>query len=354
MPTRTGRALLAVAAAGLILAQREVGAQNLAFSLFERYLEPLRVQAAIPGLSVAILQNGQIVWERGLGYRDVEAFLPAMPDTPYPIADLTSTLTAALIGRCIDQGKLDLDVPIGTWAPTSDAPGLTLRQVVKHAAPGTLNGFKYNPTRFALLARPVEACMDVAFRKAIARELLDRFMKADSVPGYDIASVPVELRSLFDDATLAHYASVLSRMAVPYKLARNGKPARSEMPPAVVDGSHGIITSVRGLAAFDAALDSYAIVSPKLLAEAWTTSTYNGVATPFGMGWFVQTYQGEKLVWQFGNSPDAFSSLILKVPSRRLTLILLANSDGLSAPFSLSDGDVTSSLFARTFLRLFL
>jgi hypothetical protein len=81
---------------------------------------------------------------------------------------------------------------------------------------------------------------------------------------------------------------------------------------------------------------------------------HNGIATPFGMGWFVQYYQGEKLVWQHGYVPDAFSSLILKVPGRQLTLILLANSDGLSAQFALSEGDVTSSPFARTFLRLFL
>ena len=59
-------------------------------------------------------------------------------------------------------------------------------------------------------------------------------------------------------------------------------------------------------------------------------------------------------MWHFGYAPDAYSSLILKIPSRRLTLILLANSDGLSAPFDLSQGDVTSSLFALTFLRLFL
>jgi hypothetical protein len=81
---------------------------------------------------------------------------------------------------------------------------------------------------------------------------------------------------------------------------------------------------------------------------------HNGIATPFGMGWFVQYYQGEKLVWQHGYVPDAFSSLILKVPGRQLTLILLANSDGLSAQFALSEGDVTSSPFARTFLRFFL
>ena len=71
------------------------------------------------------------------------------------------------------------------------------------------------------------------------------------------------------------------------------------------------------------------------------------------MGWFSQTYEGQRLIWQFGVVPDAYSSLILKIPARRLTLILLANSDGLTAPFPLQDGDVTASLFARTFLRLF-
>ena len=47
----------------------------------------------------------------------------------------------------------------------------------------------------------------------------------------------------------------------------------------------------------------------------------------------MQNYNGQTLYWQFGNTPGAYSSLILKVPSKHLTLILLANSDGLSAPF---------------------
>jgi hypothetical protein len=48
-----------------------------------------------------------------------------------------------------------------------------------------------------------------------------------------------------------------------------------------------------------------------------------------------------------------YSSLILKIPAKKLTLILLANSDGLSSFFDLPSGDVTKSLFALLFLRLF-
>ena len=55
----------------------------------------------------------------------------------------------------------------------------------------------------------------------------------------------------------------------------------------------------------------------------------------------------------FRPDAEAYSSLMLKLPARRLTLILLANSDGLSAPFQLPQGDVTRSLFAMLFLRMF-
>jgi hypothetical protein len=88
--------------------------------------------------------------------------------------------------------------------------------------------------------------------------------------------------------------------------------------------------------------------------EMWSNVSDVGSLRPTGLGWFVQNYNGEQLVWHFGYAPDAYSSLILKVPSKRLTLILLANSDGLSADFNLSQGDVTASVFAVTFLRLFI
>jgi hypothetical protein len=71
-----------------------------------------------------------------------------------------------------------------------------------------------------------------------------------------------------------------------------------------------------------------------------------------GLGWFVQYYKGERVVWHFGNVPNAYSSLIVKLPTRKMTFILLANSDGLTAPYDLAQGDVTKSLFAALFLKL--
>ena len=79
-----------------------------------------------------------------------------------------------------------------------------------------------------------------------------------------------------------------------------------------------------------------------------------GHPLPHGIGWFVQTYRGERIVWQFGVGRNASSSMIVSVPGRGLTLVLLANSSGLVQPFALANGDLTVSPFGRVFLALFL
>ena len=51
---------------------------------------------------------------------------------------------------------------------------------------------------------------------------------------------------------------------------------------------------------------------------------------------------------------NAYSAMIVKIPARRATMILLANSDGLAIPFQLEAGDVTRSPFALVLLRMLL
>jgi CubicO group peptidase (beta-lactamase class C family) len=108
---------LAIAALAVLAHDSGFAAQNLPFLLFERYLDPLRISAGIPGLSAAISQDGRVIWEQGLGFRDVEGNHPATPATPYPIADLTQTITATLLLHCTERGAVSLDQPISQWVP---------------------------------------------------------------------------------------------------------------------------------------------------------------------------------------------------------------------------------------------
>jgi CubicO group peptidase (beta-lactamase class C family) len=330
-------------------------AQTLTFSLFERYLESLRQQAGIPGLSAAIVQNRVVVWERGFGLQDIENSIAASPSTPYAVGGLTETLSSVLVLTCWERGLLSLDEPIRKWTSAIPEPGATVRHVLGHTSSGSPgSAFRYDPSRYAALSPVIEGCFDEPYRKGLAQAILDRSAMSDAVPGHDVGDASNPDRTLFDQTSLERYARVLGRLATPYKVDRNGKATRSDHPPKTLNAATGLIATVRDLARYDVDFDQYLLHSPGVGA-AWTNVVSSGGTTlPVGLGWFVQRYNAERIVWHFGLSPDSFSSLLLKVPDRNLTLILLANSDGLSATFSLADGDVTRSLFAMLFLRLFV
>jgi CubicO group peptidase (beta-lactamase class C family) len=364
--TRTRRTTVALLAAILVSAialpsgqQRSLLTPGGTISVLESYLEPLRQQSGIPGMSAAVLKDGVVVWEKGYGFQNVATRLRATPDTPYLVGDVSETLAAVLLLQCVEQRRMDLDEPFerfGLSAPGRDA---TLRQLLSHAAPeGARESFAFSPERYALLTPAMEWCAPQPYRKSVAHRILNRLAMRDSVPGTDLQDKDLELpEGLFDEDDLDRYRRVLDRLAVPYKVDGRGRAERSDLAPAGINAAGGLVSTVRDLAKFDAALDpsleSGQILLPETLALAWSsTAGRDGTPTPMGLGWFVQGYRGQRIVWHFGYVQNAYSSLVIKLPERGLTFILLANSDGLSAPFQLQSGDVTKSLFASLFLRL--
>src|SRR5262249_52796478 len=78
--------------------------------------------------------------------------------------------------------------------------------------------------------------------------------------------------------------------------------------PESVSASDGIVSTVRDLARLDAAIDDGILLRPETLTAAWTNASgRDGAALPTGLGWFVQSYHGEPVVWQFGLIPGAYS-----------------------------------------------
>ena len=320
----------------------------------ELYLEPLRQQAGIPGMSAAVVQDGEIIWERGFGFQDLAARIRATPDTPYLVGDLTGTLAAAMLLQCVDLRRLELDVPVRKYGVSLPEPDATLRQVLSHTStdqPGQL--FRYAPERFAQLSTVMESCVPRDYRKNLTERILKRFAMKDSVPGTDLQNPDVVPEDMFEPEELETYRHVLQRLAVPYKVTGRGHAEVTTLTPTGITAAGGLVSTVRDLAQFDKALDSDLLLTEGTRAVAWNPIIgADGTALPMGLGWFVQTYHGQRVVWHFGLVPNAYSSLIIKLPDLHLTFILLANSDGLSAPFQLAEGDLSRSLFARLFLRL--
>lgn len=323
--------------------------------VLDAYLDALRQQAGIPGMSAVVLSEGAVIWEKGYGFQDIGTREPATPDTPYLIGDVSATFGAVLLLQCVEQRRLLLDRPLDRYGIAGVEPDTTLRDILSHAAPAAAKEpFAYNPERFATLSPVMEWCAPQPYRKSVAHRLLNRLAMQDSVPGTDLRDPAFELpEGLFEKSDVERYRRVLERMAIPYKVAGRGRADRSELPPVSITASGGLVSTVRDLARFDTALDAGLLLQEETLAAAWSPAADRaGSPSPMGLGWFVQTHRGEPVVWHFGSVPNAYSALVLKLPARRITFILLANSDGLSSPFKLHSGDVTRSAFATIFLKL--
>ena len=320
---------------------------------FGDYLDALRGQAGIPGLAATIVRTGENNWERAYGRQDIERSIYTRPDTPFQIDGLTQLFTASIVLGCAEEGRLSLDEPIGRLAKDSPEPGATIRQILTHTSI-TPEGliYSYRPERLNSLVETVAACRGMSFRAAVAG-LLERFVMADSLPGMDsLDLIPPADHLTADD--LQRYTEVFDRLAKPYAVEK-GRATQSQYLATGLTPASGLISTVRDLARFDAALRRGVILLPETLAAAWTPPLdRNENRLPHGVGWFVQNYNGERIVWQFGVTDNASSSMIITVPARGMTLILLANSSGLSRPFLLSAGDIMVSPFARLFLSIFV
>ncbi|HVL68733.1 MAG TPA: serine hydrolase domain-containing protein [Vicinamibacterales bacterium] len=348
-------AFVVVLAASTLSAQRVIFTPNGVLPILESYLEALRVQASIPGMSAAVVKDGVIIWEKGYGFQNATARIRATPDTPYMVGDASAILASALLLQCVEQRRLDLDRPLGSFGITIPEPQATLRQLLSHTTSAAgAEPFTYVPARYAQLGAVMEWCAPQPYRKSVSHRILNRLAMRDSVPGTDLINPDLPLPAgLYDPAELQRYRAVLDRIAVPYRVDMRGRAERTDLPTDTMSAVGGLVSTVRDLARLDTAFDERSFLLETTIAEAWQpVMTTRGTAAPTGLGWFVQSYRGQRVVWHFGMITNAYSSLIVKLPDDRLTFILLANSDRLSSPFQLESGDISRSLFATLFLKL--
>ncbi len=364
---------------------------------FEQEIERLRNKLQIPGLSVAILQNQEIILARGFGYADLENSIPATEHTPYNIASLTKAFSAAILMQLVEAGQLDLDVAMAdilkdTLFPFrfrgevirgyasvcekmveigklesfplarlfQDYHGATERITVRHHLTHTSQGvpgetYRYNGLLYGWLSLVTEEVSGRRFDELLVTNIIAPLGMSGTIP-----SISDSLRDQVLAERTKYYrvndAGALVPSAWPSEVMVNLIKMGDLVADSLVNlnAGGGIISTVLDLARFDMAMDRNVIVSEVSKAAMFTPTLSNsGQSLPYGLGWFVQDLNGAKLIWHYGWAPDAYSSLILKVPEKELTLILLANSDGASAPFNLGEGNVLKSPFATTFINLF-
>lgn len=345
--------------------------------VFRQKIDRLQKELHIPGMSVAILKNRQIVFAKGFGYADVKDKIPAEANTPYNIASLTKPFAAAVLMKLVEQGQLDLDVEMAAILKDTDftfrddtihgyanacakikkisknpflfygflirnyrcdTEKITVRHHLTHTSQGIPGQtYRYNGFLFKFLTQVAEKVSSKSFDELIVENVIAPLEMTRTVPGIN----------------KDYQNQVLADRAKYYRRGFWGNFVPSSYP-AKLSASAGMISTVIDLAKFDVAMDQNLIISKETKQAMFTPAISNsGKLLPYGLGWFVQEHKGLKLVWHYGHAPKAYSSLILKVPKEEATLILLANSDGASAPFNLGAGNVFRSPFAVAFLNLF-
>jgi CubicO group peptidase (beta-lactamase class C family) len=327
---------------------------------FERQLEELRAKLKIPGLSAAIVRENKVVWAKGFGYADLEKQTPAAPETNYRIASLTKTFASTVLMQLVEQGRLDLDEPMSKFSPEFQTrfknDSIKVRHVFTHTShdsPG--ENYRYDGGRFFYLTDVIEKVSGKSMRELVARNILDKIEMSSTVPGQDILDDRARWSAFLDADHAGRYEGGLAQLAKPYRLYGT-EVIQTTYPSRRLSASAGLVSNVFDLAKYDAAIDRHAFIKAETQERAWTPAvSTNGNTLAYGFGWFNQQYKGVRLIWHYGYWPDSFSALYLKVPEKKITLFLLANSDGLSsAAPGLGGGSVISSAFAVTFLRIFV
>jgi CubicO group peptidase (beta-lactamase class C family) len=175
----------------------------------------------------------------------------------------------------------------------------------------------------------------------------------ETSPGNDMRPGLPAMESLLGKANADRYGSVVDRVAKPYRVDSTGAVVPSHETIFGLSPANGVVSTVLDLAKFDKAIDTNQLLAPSTRTMMWSSARApDGRPFPYALGWFVQQYGPEQLVWHNGNLPDRYSALYLKRPESHLTLVLLANSDALSMPFRLALGDISRSAFACAFLTI--
>lgn len=114
----------------------------------DQLIEKYMAQENVPGVALAVIENGAVSYKKAYGYRDVDAGAPLNADTVMYGASLTKFLFSVFVMQLVEEGKLDLDKPIDALLPKplpeyerfSDLTvddrwrGLTLRQLLGHTS----------------------------------------------------------------------------------------------------------------------------------------------------------------------------------------------------------------------------
>jgi D-alanyl-D-alanine carboxypeptidase len=286
----------------------------------------------IPGMAVVVIRNGQVQELKGYGVTDITTKQPVSPNTKFGIGSNTKPFTAMAIMMLAEEGKVDLDKPISQYL--ADLPPqwklLTLRQLLSHTAGISEDGYWRKRKQPKDLIKFVKPELDFPPGES--------WMYSNS--GFTLAGLVIEQASgqLYGDFLRDRIFKPLGMQQTQAKLEplpnlatgyewKNDRLNKLELKGDQMSlGSGNIISTASDMAKWVQALDRGKLLSASGYQQLWTSATLqNGRTTGYGLGWFVDNFNGHPLI-QHGGNGYGYSSGLNRYPKDQLDVIILANN----------------------------
>jgi len=308
----------------------------------ETYLQSEMTRQHIPGLSIAVARDGELILARGYGFANIERTVSATEHTVYMLASITKSFTAVGIMMLVEEDRLALDDPISKHLAESPKvwQNITIRHLLTHTS-GLENWEDVPPhmpvreplraetpdditrfmTQFPLKFPPGEQydysnggylLLGQVIARAIGKAL-DVFLDERIFRPLDMNCTAYSFRDLKCLST--NYTWNEDRLQRVY--------------PVAAWGHGGLVSTVLDLAKWDAALLADQLLRPESLELMWTPAKLNnGTELEYGLGWDIGSVCGRKAVGH-GGGRVGVSTRVLRVLEDRLTVILLIAVSGI-------------------------
>lgn len=323
----------------------------------EQIIEKLREDYNVAGMSVALIEDGEVVSIDGYGRRNVEEDLPMTKDTVMPIGSVTKTFTSLALAMLADEGKLNWDEPVKTYIPWLRlnnellTENVTARDLMCHRT-GTP---KYDLQAIYAATDDKEEMVRSLEHLQTFAPLRTKFMYSNqmvSLAGYlvDVLSgqsyedfvrerifKPLEMTSSdFEVESLSKYENTSKG----YVFAGDSYIEPAYMHLGAFGPSGAIVSSAEDMAKFalfqlgDGTWNGERLVSDAMLNEV---HSHQMIGTPYfwefeeiecaeyGLGWFTDIYRGVKMINHGGNT-NGFSAQMTLIPSEKFAVVALSNA----------------------------
>ncbi len=306
----------------------------------------------VPGVSVAVVENGEYEWGGGFGFADMEENAPASEHTLFRLASISKSLTATAAMQLWERGQLDLDAPVQKYCPSFPQKPwpITTRQVMGHLAgirhykTGSQDDPEVGNTKH--FDNPIQGGLDFFKNDALLSEPGKQFHY--STQGYTLVGCVIEgasgtkyvefvRQNVFVPAGMEN-TQVDNRFAIiPYRTRFYQKTESGTVQNAdFLDSSYkipggGWLSSAEDMARFEAA-----ILSDKLIKRAtrdlmWTPlKPSDGSKDDYGLGWGNGSEGGLAPVGHNGGQQGTSTSFTI-APAQRAGVVVLTNMEGADA-----------------------